>query len=150
MTDIVDSRTRSRMMAGIKGKNTRPEVMVRRFLHAEGFRFRLHDLKLPGRPDIVLPKHKLVIFVHGCFWHRHQGCRYATNPEQNRERWQEKFRQNVERDRRQVSELVRQGWRVVVIWECSLRIRAPELSWLSEHIKGGIASYVEWPTPCPH
>lgn len=137
-------------MAGIKGKNTRPEVMVRRFLHAEGFRFRLHDRKLPGQPDIVLPKYKLAIFVHGCFWHRHQGCRYATNPEQNRERWQEKFRQNVERDRRQINELVRQGWRVVVIWECSLRIRIPELSWLSEHIKAGIASHVEWPIPGPH
>lgn len=134
-------------MAGIKGKNTRPEVMVRRFLHAEGFRFRLHDNGLPGRPDIVLPKYKLVIFVHGCFWHRHQGCRYATTPEQNRERWQEKFKQNVERDRRQINELVRLGWRVVVIWECSLRFRAPELSWLSGHIKGGIASYVEWPAP---
>lgn len=145
MTDIVDIRTRSRMMAGIKGKNTRPELIVRRFLHSKGFRFRLHDAKLPGRPDIVMPKYKLLIFVHGCFWHRHQGCRYATSPVQNREKWQEKFKRNVKRDRQQMKQLIDQGWRVLVIWECVLRSPKPDLSWLAEYIKTVHELYVEWP-----
>lgn len=145
MTDIVDSKVRSRMMAGIKGKNTRPELIVRRFLHSNGFRYRLHDSKLPGRPDIVMPKYRLVIFVHGCFWHRHQGCRLTTNPDQNREKWHEKFMQNRERDQKQIKQLVNQGWRVIVIWECSLRSPTLDISWLPEHIKTGRSSYMEWP-----
>lgn len=146
MTDIVDSRTRSRMMAGIRGKNTKPELIVRRFLHSKGFRFRLHDAKLPGRPDIVMPKYKLLIFVHGCFWHRHQGCRYATSPAQNGEKWQEKFRQNVERDQQQIKQLLDQGWRVLVIWECALRTPEPDLAWLPEYIRVGRPTYAEWPS----
>jgi DNA mismatch endonuclease (patch repair protein) len=145
MADIVDSATRSRMMAGIKGKNTRPELIVRRFLHSEGFRYRLHDGKLPGKPDIVLPKYKLVIFVHGCFWHRHQGCRYATSPEKNREKWQEKFRGNLERDQKQIKQLLEQGWRVVVIWECALNGPAPDFSWISHLVRFGSSAYLEWP-----
>lgn len=145
MTDIVDSATRSRMMAGIRGKNTRPELIVRRFLHSEGFRYRLHDCKLPGKPDIVLPKYKLAIFVHGCFWHRHQGCRYATSPEQNREKWQEKFRGNIERDQKQIKQLLEQGWRILVIWECALKVPAPNFTWLSDQVRFGSSAYLEWP-----
>jgi len=146
MVDIVDSRTRSRMMAGIRGRNTKPELQVRRYLHSQGFRYRLHDGKLPGSPDIIMPKYKLLIFVHGCFWHRHQGCRYATDPAQNREKWEGKFRQNVERDHKQVKQLIDLGWRVLVIWECGLRSPSSDLSWLPEHIKKGTGSYAEWPT----
>lgn len=133
------------MMAGIKGKNTRPELIVRRFLHSKGFRFRLHDARLPGSPDIVMPKYKLLIFVHGCFWHRHQGCRYATSPEQNREKWQEKFRLNVERDQQQIQQLLGLGWRVLVIWECSLRAPGLDLSWLPDYVKTERTIYAEWP-----
>lgn len=138
-------RTRSRMMAGIKGRNTQPELIVRRFLHSKGFRFRLHDAKLPGSPDIVMPKYKLLIFVHGCFWHRHQDCCYATNPVQNSEKWKEKFNQNVKRDKQQIKELIDLGWRIVVIWECGLRSRKPDLLWLVNYLKTGDETYVEWP-----
>lgn len=147
MVDVVDSTTRSRMMSGIKGKDTRPEMVVRRFLHSAGFRYRLHVTKLPGKPDIVLPKYKVAIFVHGCFWHRHKGCKYATNPDQNKNRWQEKFRQNVERDEDQVTELINQGWRVIVVWECGLRPSNPDLAWLVAHIKKSHSDFFEWPKP---
>lgn len=121
MTDIVDATTRSRMMAGIRGKDTRPELVLRRALHAAGLRYRLHDRKLPGRPDLVFPRLRAVIFVHGCFWHRHEGCRFATNPATRPEFWQEKFEANVERDFRNKEQLLAMGWRVAVVWECSLR-----------------------------
>src|SRR5690554_2960017 len=98
--DIVDESTRSRMMSAIGGRNTKPEIIVRKFLHARGFRFRLHVKDLPGRPDIVLPKWKACVFVHGCFWHRHANCRYATTPKTRPEFWAEKFRENVARDQR--------------------------------------------------
>lgn len=120
MTDIVDRVTRSRMMAGIRGGNTLPELAVRRHLHGRGFRFRLHVRDLPGRPDIVLPKYRAAIFVHGCFWHRHPGCRFATTPATRRAFWQAKFRENVERDHRQQRTLRSAGWRVLVIWECEV------------------------------
>jgi len=120
MVDIVDRATRSRMMAGIRGTNTVPELAVRRFLHRSGFRFRLHGRQLPGRPDVVLPKYRAAVFVHGCFWHRHPGCRFATTPATRRAFWQGKFRENVERDRRQQRALRSAGWRVFVVWECEL------------------------------
>ncbi|WXF86266.1 DNA mismatch endonuclease Vsr [Pseudomonas syringae pv. atrofaciens] len=123
--DIVDSATRSRMMSGIRGKNTRPELLVRKFLHAHGFRFRLHRKDLPGNPDIVLPKLKTCIFVHGCFWHRHPGCRYATMPKTRPEFWTEKFSKNVARDAKSILALRQLGWRTIIIWECQLK--APEL-----------------------
>ncbi|PBK47460.1 very short patch repair endonuclease [Pseudomonas syringae pv. actinidiae] len=123
--DIVDSATRSRMMSGIRGKNTRPELLVRKFLHAHGFRFRLHRKDLPGNPDIVLPKLKTCIFVHGCFWHRHPGCRYATMPTTRPEFWTEKFSKNVARDAKSILALRQLGWRTIIIWECKLK--APEL-----------------------
>ena len=121
MTDIVDPATRSRMMSGIRGKNTQPELRLRRFLHAEGFRFRLHDKRLPGKPDIVLPKWKVAIQVQGCFWHRHEGCRFATIPATRPEFWAEKFAENVARDRRNLERLQAAGWRTAIIWECWLR-----------------------------
>lgn len=107
-------------MAGIRGRDTRPERLVRSWLHREGLRFRLHKVGLPGRPDVVLPRYRTVVFVHGCFWHRHPGCSYAATPSSNRSFWQKKFRENVERDRRTASQLRRLGWRVLTIWGCQL------------------------------
>lgn len=124
--DVVDPAKRSKMMAGIRSKDTKPEKLVRKFLHSEGFRYRLHARKLPGSPDISLPKYKAAIFVHGCFWHRHASCKYATNPSSNVERWASKFRQNVERDARNISALRELGWNVIVVWECELRHAAEE------------------------
>jgi len=121
MTDIVDSATRSRMMAGIRSGNTRPELALRRALHARGFRYRLHVGGLPGRPDLVLRRHSTVVFVHGCFWHRHQGCKYAYTPKSRKDFWEKKFKENVERDRKAKKELKKLGWRVIVIWECETR-----------------------------
>lgn len=123
--DVVDAATRSRMMAGIRSRDTRPEMMVRKHLHARGFRYRLHVRTLPGSPDLVLPRYHVVIFVHGCFWHRHLGCRYATTPASNVERWRLKFDSNTERDSRQESMLRTAGWRVIVVWECELK-RTPD------------------------
>ncbi|MEY3027033.1 MAG: hypothetical protein RLZZ238_1930 [Planctomycetota bacterium] len=107
-------------MARIRGTNTKPEVLVRSALHRAGFRFRLHGRGLPGRPDIVLPKHRTVVFVHGCFWHRH-GCTLSSEPRTRRAFWRAKFDANVERDRRNARALRRLGWRVLTVWECSLR-----------------------------
>lgn len=118
MTDIVDSRTRSRLMAGIRTRDTAPELAVRRIAHRMGLRFRLHRKDLPGRPDLVLPKHRLVVFVHGCFWHHHDGCPFAHVPKSRVEFWTQKFARNVRRDRRNEDALRRLGWRVAVIWEC--------------------------------
>ena len=119
MTDSVDKATRSRMMSGIRSRNTKPELIVRSFLHRSGLRFRLHA-KLPGKPDLVLPKYRTAIFVHGCFWHRHPGCRYATTPDNNAEFWKDKFESNVRRDTRANRKLEDLGWRVLVIWSCQL------------------------------
>jgi DNA mismatch endonuclease (patch repair protein) len=121
VTDIVDQQTRSRMMSGIRGKNTKPELALRRALHARGFRFRLHSGKVHGRPDLVLPKHRAVVFVHGCFWHRHEGCRYATVPATRPEFWRAKFDANVARDNAIRTRLLEDGWRVATVWECALR-----------------------------
>src|SRR4051812_26276050 len=99
MTDVVDRKTRSRMMSGIKGRDTQPELLVRSFLHRAGFRFRLHAKGIVGRPDLVLPKYRAVVFVHGCFWHRHN-CKFATNPKTNSAFWRKKFAENVARDRK--------------------------------------------------
>lgn len=121
MTDIVNKQTRSRMMAGIKGKDTKPELVLRRALHALGFRYRLHSKNVPGRPDLVFRKHHAIIFVHGCFWHRHEGCRYTTTPSTRPEFWQAKFRANVARDETVLGMLLEEGWRVATVWECALR-----------------------------
>lgn len=121
MVDIVDAETRSRMMAGIKGKNTKPELALRRTLHARGFRYRLHSKNVRGRPDLVLPKYRAVVFVHGCFWHRHEGCRYASTPATRAAFWQAKFDANTARDGAVRNALLAADWRVATIWECALR-----------------------------
>lgn len=121
MVDIVDTESRSRMMAGIKGKNTKPELALRRALHTRGFRYRLHSKTVHGKPDLVLPKHHAVIFVHGCFWHRHDGCRYSTTPSTRPEFWQAKFDANVARDSSVRTTLLDDGWRVGTVWACALR-----------------------------
>ena len=118
MVDIVDSATRSRMMSGIRGKNTAPELAIRKYLHSQGFRFRLHVKDLPGKPDIVLPKYRTAIFVHGCFWHQHPGCKDAVMPKSNTKFWAEKLTGNVKRDARNISELVKLGWKCLIVWEC--------------------------------
>ncbi len=120
MVDIVDSETRSRMMSSIRGKDTRPEILVRQALHAQGYRFRLHDKKLPGRPDIVLKKHKTVIFVHGCFWHGHD-CKYFKWPKTRPEFWRQKIEGNKARDEMHQQKLKELGWNVKVVWECELK-----------------------------
>lgn len=136
MADIVNSATRSRMMAAIMSKDTCPELRVRRYLHAAGFRFRLHRRDLPGSPDIVLPGYQTVVFVHGCFWHRHPGCRYATTPATRPEFWRKKFERNVERDQGNIAALKGLGWKVAVVWECESR-DAQCLEALTEVIAGG-------------
>lgn len=121
MADVVSVSVRSAMMAGIKGKNTKPEMLVRKALFAAGYRFRLHRKDLPGNPDIVLPGRKVAIFVHGCFWHAHLGCRLAKMPATRPDFWREKLGRNVARDAAAVSTLRLQGWRVLVVWECFIR-----------------------------
>jgi DNA mismatch endonuclease, patch repair protein len=118
--DIVSVEARSRMMSGIRGSNTRPELAVRRYLHAQGFRYRLHARELPGRPDIVLPRYRTVVFVHGCFWHRHEGCRFAYRPKSREEFWEPKLEGNAARDARDQQRLRDLGWRVEVVWECEV------------------------------
>jgi DNA mismatch endonuclease (patch repair protein) len=121
MTDIVDRQTRSRMMSGIRGKDTKPEMLLRRGLHARGFRYRLHARGLVGRPDLVFPGRRAAVFVHGCFWHRHEGCRFTTTPATRPEFWADKFTANVVRDATAQDALRSAGWRVAVVWECALR-----------------------------
>lgn len=120
MTDIVDTKTRSRMMSGICGKNTKPEIYVRQALHASGFRYRLHRKDLPGKPDIVLPRYHAVIFVNGCFWHGHN-CRLFKWPQTRPDFWYAKISGNKERDHRNTNALLNQGWRVFIVWECALK-----------------------------
>ena len=118
MADIVDARRRSELMAGIRGRDTQPEIAVRRVAHRMGLRFRLHRKHLPGRPDLVFPKLRLAVFVHGCFWHHHKGCKFAHIPKTRVRFWTEKFEQNTARDDRNVRALRDLGWRVFTIWEC--------------------------------
>lgn len=136
MADVVDRKTRSRIMSGIRSKNTKPELAVRRHLHKAGLRFALHRRDLPGRPDIVLPRHGAVVEVHGCFWHRHPGCRFATSPATRKTFWQEKFADNVRRDRSNTRALRVLGWRVFVVWECQTS-RASFLDRLVDRIYAG-------------
>ncbi len=121
MVDIVNKDARSRMMSGIRGKDTGPEMLVRRALHAAGFGYRLHVRDLPGKPDIVLRKYRAVVFVHGCFWHRHEGCHYATTPSSRQDFWLPKLEANRRRDTEARERLVQAGWRVFVVWECGLK-----------------------------
>jgi len=115
------SEKRSRNMSAIRSKNTKPEIAVRKLLHSLGYRFRLHKKNLPGSPDIVLPKYKTVIFVHGCFWHRHKNCKYASTPKTRKEFWEKKFRENINRDNLNQANLSLKGWKIIIIWECQLK-----------------------------
>ena len=140
MADRISPSRRSWNMSRIQSGDTQPELAVRRRLHAAGFRFRLHAKELPGRPDIVLPRYRTVIFVHGCFWHRHSGCPYAAQPKTRREFWEQKFAANVERDRRAQRELVALGWRVEVVWECEVsgNVRTGQIIKSLRHLKGQV------------
>ena len=120
LTDIFPKQKRSEIMSKISGKETKPEILVRKFLFANGFRFRKNDKRYPGKPDIVLPKYKTVIFVHGCFWHGHN-CPAGKLPETRKEFWKEKINGNIERDKRNKIELEKQGWKVITIWQCELK-----------------------------
>ena len=138
MTDVVAPAVRSRMMSGISGKNTKPEMLVRRALFGAGYRFRLHRRDLPGAPDIVLPGCRVAIFVHGCFWHMHPGCKNAKLPSTRPEFWLAKLEGNVARDRLAVEVLLADGWRVLTVWECATR-DAATLANLSETLSCWIA-----------
>lgn len=123
MADIYDKEKRSEIMSHIRGKNTKPEVALRKALFSQGFRYRINDKRLPGKPDIVLPKYKTAIFIHGCFWHGHEGCKYAYTPKTNTEFWVQKVQGNKERDIRIQTLLETQGWNVIVVWECEIKGR---------------------------
>lgn len=121
MADVHTPEQRSRNMSSIRSKNTKPEEIVRKYLFSQGFRYRKNDPRLPGKPDIVLPKYKTVVFVNGCFWHAHEDCKYFVWPKNNSEFWKEKISGNVERDNRNNAELENNGWHVITIWECELK-----------------------------
>ena len=138
LADVHDSVTRSYNMSKIRDKNTKPEELVRKYLFSQGFRYRKNVRTLPGSPDIVLPKYKTVIFVNGCFWHGHKGCRYFVWPENNADFWREKITTNIQRDARKIALLEQAGWRVLVVWECELKKAKAEetLASLVLRIKG--------------
>lgn len=121
MSDHLSPQMRSWNMARIKDKDTTIEVKVRQHLFHEGFRFRKNDKRLPGKPDVVLPKYKTVIFIHGCFWHRHPGCKYAAHPKTHPEYWEEKFSRNIRNDEKHKKELEALGWQVITVWECEIK-----------------------------
>jgi len=142
--DIVPPATRSRMMAGIRSSNTKPEIAIRKFLHSLGFRYRLGTKVLGTTPDIVLSKYKVAIFIHGCFWHRHFGCKYATTPKIHGQKWKNKFKDNTQRDSRTEKALLAAGWHVAVVWECWSK-RKLDITWLPAWIKSPIPPYISWP-----
>ena len=131
MSDIYSKRKRSEIMSKISGTETKPEILVRKYLFSKGFRYRKNDKRLPGKPDIVLPKYKTVIFVNGCFWHGHH-CRAGKLPETNKEFWKSKINSNIERDKRNQRELRKLGWKVIVIWQCELKNRKLKAKKLKE------------------
>lgn len=126
--DVHEPEIRSYNMSQIKGKDTKPEIMVRKFLFSNGFRYRLHDKKMPGKPDIVLPKYKTVVFIHGCFWHAHKGCKYYVIPKTRTDWWIDKLEKNRVRDAIAQKQLKKQGWKVVVVWECELKTGKREVT----------------------
>ena len=121
LADVHDTVTRSYNMSRIKGCNTKPEEKVRKYLFSKGFRYRKNDKSLPGKPDIVLPKYKAVVFINGCFWHKHEGCKYFKWPRSNADFWKNKINRNVERDKQVQHELMKAGWKVITVWECELK-----------------------------
>lgn len=138
MADVHTPEIRSYNMSKIRGKDTKPEEILRKGLFAKGFRYRKNDKRLPGKPDLVFPKFKTVIFVNGCFWHKHNGCRYFKWPTNNADFWKNKIESNVERDRKNLAELETMGWRVLVVWECQLKPREREdtISWVADKLTG--------------
>jgi len=143
MSDVMTPQQRHKCMSHIRAKDTKPEMIVRQYLFGEGFRYRIHVKKLPGCPDLVLPKYRTCIFVNGCFWHGHRGCRYATRPKSNAEFWQNKIQSNIRRDELTVQALETMGWKVVTVWECELKKDQLEdtLPSLAEQIRRNGASY---------
>lgn len=131
MPDLVSAAVRSRIMSSVKQRHTKPEVVVRSLLHRLGYRFRLHQKGLPGSPDIVLPKYRTAIFVHGCFWHQHEGCSKARRPSSNQEYWDKKLDENISRDKRKEAELSQLGWRIATVWQCE----TSDVDRLSEKLK---------------
>lgn len=127
MADVHEPEVRSYNMSQITGKDTKPEMLVRKFLHSNGFRYRLHVKDLPGKPDLVLPKYNFVIFVHGCFWHAHENCKYFKIPETRTEWWKEKLYGNRERDEQNIQQLKEEGWNVIVVWGCELKTKKDRL-----------------------
>jgi DNA mismatch endonuclease (patch repair protein) len=121
MADVHNKATRSYNMSMIRGKNTKPEMLVRKFLHAKGYRYKLHDKKLPGKPDIVLPKYRTVIFVHGCFWHGHTNCKYFVVPKTRTQWWTDKINRNKANDEKAIKALKKDGWKIINVWECDLK-----------------------------
>lgn len=128
MADVHSEEIRSFNMSKIKGKNTKPELLVRKFLFSQGFRYRLHDKKLSGKPDIILPKYKTVIFVNGCFWHGHGGCKYFVVPKTRTEWWLDKINRNIEKDKENKIILTNKGWKVIEIWECELKASVRDIN----------------------
>lgn len=128
MADVHSKEVRSYNMSRIRSENTKPEMLVRKFLHARGYRYKLHDKTLPGKPDIVLPKHKTVIFVHGCFWHGHKNCRYASLPKTRTDWWMNKIGKNKSSDAKQIKQLKTLGWCVITLWECDLKSNKQQTS----------------------
>lgn len=141
MVEKIQPLTRSRMMAGIRGKDTQPEKVVRSFLHKQGFRFRLHKSGLPGRPDVVLARWKVVVFVHGCFWHGHENCHYFKVPKTRSQFWSDKIQANRNRDEVNCEKLINAGWRVAILWECALRDKPEEaLTYLRKFVESDLNS----------
>ncbi|MGQ1270056.1 very short patch repair endonuclease (plasmid) [Acinetobacter baumannii] len=138
MVDIVDSITRSRMMAAVKSSNTKPELQIRKILHERGFRFRLHEKKLPGKPDIVLPKYRAVIFINGCFWHGHDNCRFSKLPATRTDFWKEKISKNKFNDANAIASLLTSNWRVCIIWQCKIREVKKDLTRLADTVSNFI------------
>lgn len=126
MADVHTPEQRSYNMSRIRGKNTKPEELVRKYLFSQGFRYRKNDARLPGKPDIVLPKYKTVIFVNGCFWHAHEGCKYFVWPKNNADFWKKKIKGNIQRDNSNYRLLTHQGWKIIVVWECELKKKVVE------------------------
>ena len=127
MADVHDKKTRSFNMSKIKGKDTKPEILVRHYLFSKGLRYRINDRRYPGTPDIVLPKYRTAVFVNGCFWHKHEGCRYFVWPKNNAEFWKEKIDKNAARDQKNYSLLREAGWNVLIVWECQLKSQSREI-----------------------
>lgn len=147
--DVVDKTTRSRMMSGIKSQHTKPELVIRSMLHGDGFRFRLHHKGFPGKPDLVLAKYRTAIFVHGCFWHVHEGCHFFKWPSTRVEFWTQKLKANQSRDKHNTQRVLDMGWRVMIVWECATRDKElhPELlslmrDWLTHPEQG---NFIEFP-----